>query len=139
MTKAQVLIALLFFFLTTTNLSAQTSGPATAIKQAKRDVLRFRLDKTTYQKFKKDRLNADADYFKPLKSMVRDTTLLSDSNYVKAFRNTAYRKTKSRQLNNSIYIVGGTAIVVTVGAIIILLTKLGDDVSEGLNSIVFPM
>ena len=63
MTKAQVLIALLFFFLTTTNLSAQTSGPATAIKQAKRDVLRFRLDKTTYQKFKKDRLNADADYF----------------------------------------------------------------------------
>ena len=124
MTKTLFLIALFFCFIAT-DLSAQTNNPKAVIKQAKGDVRRFRLNRADYRKFMKDRRNVNSDYFKPLKSMVRDTTLLSDSTYIKAFRSTAYRKTRSRQLNTHIYIVGGVVFSVTAVTVIMISNMFG--------------
>ena len=121
MTKLLTLAALLFCLFTATNLSAQTNNPKAAVKQAKRDARRFKLNRIDYRKFKKDRRNANSDYFKPLNTMVRDTALLSDSTYVKAFRNTAYRKTRARKAKNIVRIVGGSVIGLYVSTIIFVL------------------
>ena len=130
MTKLLFFTALFLCVFTTTNLPAQTSNPKKIVKQARRDVRHFRLNRTDYKKFMKDRRNPNSDFFKPVNSMVRDTTLLRDSTYVKAFRSTAFLKTRSRQANTIICIAGGTVIVGYVTAFFIFISNFNLDLEQ---------
>ena len=121
---------LCFCFFITTYLLAQTSNPKKIVKQARRDVRHFKLNRTDYKKFRKDRRNPNSDFFKPVNSMVRDTTLLKDSTYVKAFRTTAYMKTRSRHANTIICIVGGTLKVGSVSAFFIFIGNLNSELEQ---------
>jgi hypothetical protein len=67
------------------------------VKVAQADAGKFRLNDADLKNFRKNRRNATSDYFKPVKANVSDTTLLADSEYVKAYRTIAYNKTRKRR------------------------------------------
>lgn len=108
-----------FLLLSTVSLSAQITDKQSLIRKARKDVANFRLNRTDLKIFKKNKRNDSSDYFIPVKSMVSDTTLLSDSTYVKAFRRYAYIKTRSR-VNTGIYALvgGGPLLIILVYAIL---------------------
>jgi hypothetical protein len=121
MRKALAIIMLLTFngFI---SVSAQQNTNKKTIKIARSDVgRRFVLTKEEYKLYKKDKGNTTSDLFKPNSNTVSDTTLLADSVYVKAYRNFAYIKARSRADSRLIVIAGGTIIVacVAVAALII--------------------
>jgi hypothetical protein len=58
-----------------------------------------------------NQINYTSDYFKPSKITTKDTALLNDSVYVKAFRNAAYQHTTVRRTaGHYIAIWGGVAV-----------------------------
>ena len=115
----KVLICALIL-LSTVSLSAQlTTDKRSLTRKARVDVANFRLNKTDLKEFKKNKRNDSSDYFKPVKSMVSDTTLLTDSIYVKAFRVYAYVKTKSR-VNTGMYALVGGGIIIGFYTLVVL-------------------
>ena len=59
---------------------------------ARWDARKQKLNPIQLQLFKVDKKNSTSDFFKPQKKFVSDTALLSDSVYVKAFRQAAYER-----------------------------------------------
>jgi hypothetical protein len=58
-----------------------------------------------------NQIDYTSDYFKPSKTTTKDTALLNDSVYVKAFRNAAYQHTTARRTaGHYIAIWGGVAV-----------------------------
>ena len=108
-----------FMLLTSTAIRAQTTHADSMTMMAKKDAKKFRLNRNDWIKFseeqrersraamiyahsgitraqraqfRKDYAENQSDYFKPTRSGVRDTALLRDSAYVKAYRQAAYKK-----------------------------------------------
>lgn len=106
-----VIAAFLLFCCTISQLSAQTNDSRSLIRQARYDVRFFKLNKTDFTKFLKDKRNSTSDYFKPVKTKSGDTMILTDSTYVKEFRKRAYNKTRYRRLNNYMAVIGSVGIV----------------------------
>ncbi len=107
--KALLLLLLTYSF----DVFAQTTDERGLIRQARRDVANFRLNKTNLKQFRMDKKNLNSDLFKPSKSMVSNTILLNDSVYTQAFRTYAYVKTRSR-VNTGLYaLVGGGILVLS--------------------------
>ncbi len=87
------------------------------------DAKKFRLDKADFKMFKRNRRNFNSDYFKPAKADVSDTTLLRDSVYAKAFRQKAWKRTRTRRtvwhyawVTEAVY--GGAYIVLLAGVLL---------------------
>ncbi|WP_426670907.1 hypothetical protein ACPPVU_06670 [Mucilaginibacter sp. McL0603] len=59
-----------------------------------------------------------SDYFKPVASAVSDTTLLTDSVYVKAYREKAWQRTRHRRTAGHYVLIAG---IVDAGAAVIVL------------------
>lgn len=114
----KVLISALIL-LSTVSILAQTTDSRSLIRKARTDVVNFKINKTDLKEFKKNKRNDSSDFFKPVKSMVSDTTLLTDSIYVKAFRGYAYVKTRSR-VNTGIYALVGGGIIIGYLTFIVL-------------------
>ncbi|RDC56499.1 hypothetical protein DU508_12995 [Pedobacter chinensis] len=74
------------------------------------DAKLFRLDQATLKKFKKNK-NSNSDYFKPNIYTTRNITLLSDSTYVKQFREIAYNQSLKRKTTGHYVLIGGVALV----------------------------
>ena len=103
--------SIIFLLLSAIRVSAQTATERAIFAQARRDVAGFRLKKTDLKKFKENKKNYLSDYFKPVKSMVSDSTLLNDSNFVKAYRRYAYIKTKSKANTDVPVIIAGAVLL----------------------------
>lgn len=109
MVKALIAMFLLFCC-AISQLAAQTNDSRFLIRQARYDVRFFKLNKTDYANFLNHKRNSTSDYFKPVKSESSDTTILTDSTYVKEFRKRAYNKTRYRRLNNYMAVIGSVGI-----------------------------
>jgi tRNA U34 2-thiouridine synthase MnmA/TrmU len=118
----------LFLFISVCNAAAQsTKADSTAVKSAKTDVKRFKLEKQVWKQFKQHGFGYTSDYFKPGKTNVSDTNVLNDSVYVKAFRKYAYQKTLHRHTTGHyILIFGG---ITTVLLLIIIAIGVGSAIA----------
>lgn len=94
------------------------------IKAARIDAKNFRLDEATWKTYR-HKLPATSDYFKPGASNVKDTTLLSDSAYVDAYRFAAFKRNKHRHTPWHYVLVGGSiavgVVVVAIAGVIIFI------------------
>ncbi len=118
MNKVFILIVLLNFnsFI---SLTAQTKKEI--IKTARVDVgKQFEISNAEYKKFKKDRTNKTSDLFKPKPTTVSDIALLADSVYVKAYRNFAYRRARTKADSELVIWVGGGFITLIVASLFVL-------------------
>lgn len=66
------------------------------IKAAQADAKTYRLDNATWKKYKR-KLPATSDHFKPTEANQKNRAVLSDSIYVKAYRQAAFKKNKHRR------------------------------------------
>lgn len=117
------LIFSLLILLAISGLHAQTLSRDSLVKLANADVRNFKLNRSDFKRFRKSRSNSYSDLFKPTKATVADTTLLTDSVYVNAFRNAAYGKTRKRHTTGHYFLIGGTIYVAAnflAGVVIIL-------------------
>ena len=94
---------------------------------AKADAKNFMLNKADLKKFRKlgpGRRNSD--YFKPLAANVSTPGLLQDSAYVKAYRHTAFIKTRKRHTaGHYILIIGSAVTGVLLLTVIIVVASAG--------------
>ncbi|MBS1527441.1 MAG: hypothetical protein JST19_17470 [Bacteroidetes bacterium] len=111
MIKPFTIICLLVFAAAFT-AKAQTAPADSITKIARADAKNFRLNKQDFKKFRKDRRNANSDYFKPARANVSNAALLGDSVYVKAYRAAAYAKTRHRHTTGHYVLLGGIALTV---------------------------
>jgi hypothetical protein len=93
--------ALLFTFLITiaafeTNAQTITHDSA-MVECAKEDSRRFKLNRSAWQQFKVHHFAYSSDHFKPTTLDARDTSMLTDSTYIKTFKMSAYKKTLHRR------------------------------------------
>jgi len=146
--KKILIVSMLLVVCSAVSLFAQDIKRDSIIKIAMADAENFELNKKDMEKFRIDRrdqllgmhdpskmfdrnyreqvrtqkVDYTSDYFKPTKAMVSDSTLLTDSVYVKAFRDAAYNKTlKKRTAGHYIAIFGSIAVVVTAFIAIVTL------------------
>lgn len=120
MPKSLIFSFVILLFLVT-ETKAQIKNDS-IVKIALQDVKKFKLDKAAFNQFKKDKTNIYSDLFKPNKSMVSDSLLLSDSSYVSTFRGAAYNKTFKRRTTGYYFLVGGVVyIAATLAATFVLL------------------
>jgi hypothetical protein len=146
-----LVISLIFLLFLTGKPDAQNIRRDSLIKLAKADAKNFRLSETDLTRFRIDRRDymtklhnplkafdknyqadmlqhpADymSDFFKPTKADVSDATLLSDSGYVRAFRDAAYNKTLKRRTAGHYVAVYGS-IFTGVAAFVALLVALSN-------------
>jgi hypothetical protein len=119
---AKLLIISLIIVLSFEGLCAQPLRKDSLIKAARADAGNFKLNRKDFKSFRKTRSNSYSDLFKPTKANVSDTTLLTDSVYVNAFRNAAYSKTLKRRTTGHYFLMGGLIYVaITVVATVVLL------------------
>ncbi|WPU98052.1 hypothetical protein SNE26_18675 [Mucilaginibacter sp. cycad4] len=117
---------LLFLLVTCASLARaqQATHRDSVIKAARVDAKNFRLDDATWKKYH-HKLPYTSDYFKPQASGLKDTTLLSDSVYVDAYRQAAFKRNKHRHTPWHYVLVGGGIaaglVVVAVAGIIIFI------------------
>ena len=98
-------------------------GPAA--KAARRDGRRFRLPKDLLLKLRAGEIGPNSDYFKPTATGTSDTTLLTDSAYVKTYRYYAFNNAQRQMIHpvGTGLLIGGSAFVaaaLTVAIIIAL-------------------
>lgn len=72
-----------------------------------------------------------SDYFKPNEVGIQNKSLLQDSDYVKAYKITAYNRTlRQIKLNKTIIITGGIVIVGIVALYVLIIKALGSAFSD---------
>jgi len=108
---------------------AQRTHRDSVTKAARIDAKNFRLDDAIWKTYR-HKLPATSDYFKPDASKVKDTTLLSDSAYVDAYRLAAFKRNKHRHTPWHYVLVGGSiavgvAIVAVAGILIFIAPTMG--------------
>ncbi len=147
--KKMLIVSLLLLVFVVGNVFAQSIKKDSIIKIATADAQNFQLNKSDLEKFRIDRrdqlvqmhkpskmfdrnyqeqvrtqkVDYTSDYFKPTKATVSDSTLLTDSVYVKAFREAAYNKTlKRRTAGHYIAVYGSiaTGVVGFIGLVVLL-------------------
>jgi hypothetical protein len=85
------------------------------IKAARTDAKRFRLDGAIWKKHKRTLLPS-SDYFKPKDGKQKHLTLITDSVYVEAYRQAAYKSNKHRRTPWHYMLVGSS---ITAGLYVI--------------------
>jgi hypothetical protein len=108
----------LFLFIAVTamlNAKAQTMNSDSVIRIAKADAQNFKLNDADLLRFRKTGRDPNSDYFKP--EVASSSTLLKDSTYVKAYRETAFKKTKGRHTTGHYVLIGGIVAVVAIAVI----------------------
>ncbi len=80
------------------------------------DAKRFKLDKQTWKAYRKHQIGYTSDYFKPTNINTTNYNFLTDSVYVKAFREAAFKKAVRRSTIRH-YIITGVKqeVIVTIG------------------------
>jgi hypothetical protein len=97
----------LFLCTLTSTAFCQASHRDSVILAAKADAKTFRLDKATWKKYKR-KLPSTSDHFKPIEAQQGNHELLSDSIYVKAYRQAAFKKNKNRRTPWHYVLIGGS-------------------------------
>ncbi|MVN20701.1 hypothetical protein [Mucilaginibacter arboris] len=89
-------IIFLLFSLSFTSISVllaqDTSTDYTKAKLVKNDIRHFYLNKQDWKACRKQNFKPTSDYFKPNEGNVSNPALLSDSDYVQAYRSAALKK-----------------------------------------------
>lgn len=98
------------------------------IKAARADAKSFKLDDTIWKKYRR-RLPATSDYFKPNETNSKNITLITDSDYVNAYRMAAYKRNKHRHTPWHYVLIGssiatGVVIVASTAVILYFASKL---------------
>lgn len=91
-------------------------------KAAKADAKTFRLDDAIWKKYKR-KLPSTSDHFKPTEANQKNSARLTDSVYVKAFRQAAFKKNKQRRTPWHYVWIGGSiagGVFVALAATIII-------------------
>lgn len=117
MKKPLVILFLLFGAFHAVN--AQVISAEMAKAKAQADVQKFKLNKADLKIFKENGKNPNSDFFKPTATYTINSSLLSDSTYVKEFRALAYKKTKRRKTAGYYILVGGVAFAVVTAIVTI--------------------
>jgi len=115
-----LIISFVFLNLSIT-LNAQTLSKDSIIKIALADTRNFKLNKEELKQFRKTGKNGNSDLFKPKAATVSNAKLLTDSDYVTAYRIAAYNKTVKRHTLGHSFLTGG---LIYIGAIIFATTVL---------------
>jgi hypothetical protein len=100
----------------------QSAHQDSLVKLARADARKFRLQDDVWKAHKR-RLPVTSDYFKPTQSSTGNMALLTDSIYVKAYREAALKKNKHRRTPWHTVLVGGgiaAGLFVTMAAAIII-------------------
>ena len=118
-------LSLLQCLVLTVTAFGQPAHRDSLIEVARADARSFRLDDAIWKKYR-HRLPVTSDYFKPNETNSRNITLLTDSDYVYAYRKAAFKRNKHRHtpwhyvligssIAAGIVILGLTAIIIYVG------------------------
>ncbi len=127
----KIIILILLLFDLTSNLFAQDKKTDSTVLKAKfaiSDAKHFKLDKQVWKAYRKHGINYTSDYFKPTTINTAHSELLTDSVYVKAFREAAYKKTTRKRTFGHYVLVGGgiyVAAIVVGGVVAIIGIALG--------------
>ena len=116
-----MLCVLLFSF--TAPVSAQTKKQDSIRRLARADVKKFELDKSDFKIFSANRNNGKSDLFKPTVANTNHTELLTDSTYVKYFRERTYQKTTHRHTIGHYFLIGGISVLGAATIIIVGLSR----------------
>ncbi|RYE11503.1 MAG: hypothetical protein EOP44_01340 [Sphingobacteriaceae bacterium] len=126
----------LLFLLISLKVQAQTAQPdsVTIRKIASRDADRsYKLNRTIRKAFRNKQLYSTSDYFKPNANTTKNTTLLTDSGYVKAYRHIAFDNTVNQiRLNRSKIVIIGI-VVAGVAVIVVAIIKLVEAFANALS------
>jgi len=95
--KRTLMLILLINVLVVCGVLAQQTKRDSVINLAVKDAKFLKLSDTDLQRFKADKANYSADFFKPNAGTTADSTLRADSVYVKAFRSEAYKRYVSKR------------------------------------------
>ena len=117
------LLVLLSLF-STFQLFAQTiKTDSTVLKTtlATSDAMYFRVGKEVRRAYRKHQLTTTSDYLNPAGNSIRNPNLLTDSVYVNAYKNIAYKNSiDSIKAERKVIVIAGVVIVgVVAGAIVI--------------------
>ncbi len=131
-------LGLLIMLILSLKLQAQTAQPdsVTIRKVASRDADRsYKLNKTIRKAFRNKQLYSTSDFFKPNEKTTKNPQLLTDSNYVKAFRHTSFDDTIYQiRLNRSKIVIIGV-VVAGVAVIVIIIVKIAEAIGNGISHI----
>lgn len=104
-----------------TQTFSQSTNPESVKEIAINDANNFKLIEANLKRFKSERSKHTSDFFKPTLSTTSNASLLSDSVYVKAFRQAAHKNTRNSnkvKKNSTIgtvgYVAGGVAVVALI-------------------------
>ncbi len=120
----KLLSVLVLIFLTSISFlfaqSVKTDSTVFKTKIATEDAKHFKLDKQIWQANRKAGFDPTSDYFKPNTTNAAHPEWLTDSVYVKAYRNAAYRKNLKRRTTGHYFLVGGGIYVAALGVGLII-------------------
>lgn len=104
-----------------TQTFSQSTNPESVKEIAINDANNFKLSEANLKRFKSERSKYTSDFFKPTFGTTSNASLLSDSVYVKAFRQAAHKNTRNSnkvKKNSTIgtvgYVAGGVAVVALI-------------------------
>ncbi len=108
---------------------AQQTQRDSLIKLAAKDAKFLKLNDSDLKRFKADKTNYSADFFKPNAGTTADSTLRADSVYVKAFRSEAYKRYVSKRSVGHYALLGvgayiAISVVVALVVIVVLASSL---------------
>lgn len=112
-------LTLLFALCLFTAGHAQTTSKSDVIKKAREDAKKFYLSREQMRDFRQHQKDPNADYFDPTAAYASDPSLLTNPDYIIAFHNEAYKKTKRRHTaaHYILWVAGGTTVL--MGALFI--------------------
>jgi hypothetical protein len=119
------IILLLLLSLSSTfqfQLSAQADSTTLKTTLATNDARYFRVGKEVRRAYRKHHLTTTSDYLNPAGNRIGNPDLLTDSVYVKAYKNIAYKNSiSSIKTERKVIVIAGVVIVgVVVGALLII-------------------
>jgi len=123
--KRTLMLMLLINILAVCGVMAQQTKRDSVIKLAAKDAKFLKLSDSDLKRFKADKANYSADFFKPNAGTTADSTLRADSVYVKAFRSEAYKSYVSKRSFGHYALLGvGAYIVISVVVALVVVVVL---------------
>lgn len=120
--RRTISLILLINILAVCGVMAQQTKRDSVIKQAAKDAKFLKLNDNDLKRFKADKANYSADFFKPNAGTTADSTLRADSVYVKAFRSEAYKRYVGKRSfgHYALLGVGGYIAISVVVALVVI-------------------
>lgn len=100
------------------------------VKLAKVDARNFRLDKDSMEDFRKSGKKYQSKYFEPKIENVPDPKLLKDPDYLQAYRDAVFDRTKRRRTPGHYILIAGVVYVGLAIVALLLLPKFIENVIE---------